>query len=283
MADLNLETPVENTWCPGCGNFSLLNSVKMAFNELVDSGDANPEDFVISSGIGCHAKIFDYIDVNGFYSIHGRVPATLTGVKVGNPNLKAVGFAGDGDAYDEGVSHLVHAARRNVDITMVIHDNRVFALTTGQFTPTSPKGFKGKSTPEGSVEKPLNPLHLLLASGASFVARGFSGKLNHLKDLIVKAVRHPGFAAIDVLQPCVTFYNTWEYYQDRVYDLNEEDHDPNSFREAWEKAEENEDRVPIGLFYREERETFEDLILNGKVPAEEKKAPSIDSVLEDYF
>ncbi|KXA91098.1 hypothetical protein AKJ57_02430 [candidate division MSBL1 archaeon SCGC-AAA259A05] len=283
MADLNLETLVENTWCPGCGNFSLLNSVKMAFNELVDSGSVNPEDFVISSGIGCHAKIFDYIDVNGFYSIHGRVPITLTGAKIGNPNLKAVGFAGDGDAYDEGVSHLVHAARRNVDITMIIHDNRVFALTTGQFTPTSPKGFKGKSTPEGSIEKPLNPLPLLLASGASFVARGFSGKLNHLKDLIVKAVRHPGFAVIDVLQPCVTFYNTWEYYRDRVYDLNEENHDPSHFREAWEKAEEKEDKVPIGLFYKEERETFEDLILDGKVPAESEGAPSLDSVLEDYI
>lgn len=260
----------------------MLNSVKMAFNELVDSGDANPEDFVISSGIGCHAKIFDYIDVNGFYSIHGRVPATLTGVKVGNPNLKTVGFAGDGDAYDEGISHLVHAARRNVDITMIIHDNRVFALTTGQFTPTSPKGFKGKSTPEGSVEKPLNPLHLLLASDASFVARGFSGRLNHLKDLIVKAVRHPGFAAIDVLQPCVTFYNTWDYYRDRVHDLNEEGHDPTDFREAWERAEENEDKVPIGLFYREERETFEDLILDGKVPAEMKGTPSVDTVLGNY-
>lgn len=280
---LDLDTPVENTWCPGCGNFSLLQSVKMAFSELVDSGDVNLEDIVISSGIGCHAKIFDYIKVNGFYSIHGRVPATLTGVKIANPDLKAVGFSGDGDAYDEGVSHLIHAARRNVDITMVIHDNRVFALTTGQFTPTSPKGFEGKSMPEGSVEHPLNPLHLMLANDASFVARGFSGELNHLKDLLKEAINHPGFAIIDVLQPCVTFYNTWDYYRERVYKLEEEGHDVSDFQSAWERAEENDDRVPIGLFYREERDTFEDLILEGRVPAEGGGYPSLDSVLEDYI
>lgn len=281
--DLDLDTPVENTWCPGCGNFSILNGVKMAFSELVESGDVGLEDIVISSGIGCHAKIFDYIKVNGFYSIHGRVPPTISGAKIANPNLKVVGFAGDGDAYDEGVSHLIHAARRNVDITMVVHDNSVFALTTGQFTPTSPKGFKGKSTPKGSVEKPLNPLHLMLANDASFVARGFSGEINHFKSLLKDAIRHPGFAIIDVLQPCVTFYNTWDHYRDRVYKLSEENHDTGDFQAAWKRAEENEERIPIGVFYKEERETFEDLVLDGKVPAENKGTPSLDSVLENYI
>lgn len=279
---LDLDTPVENTWCPGCGNFSLLQSVKMAFEDLDSSGEVSPEDIVISSGIGCHAKIFDYIKVNGFYSIHGRVPATITGVKLANPELKPVGFAGDGDAYDEGVSHLIHAARRNIDITMVVHNNRVFALTTGQFTATSPKGFKGKSTPKGSVEQPLNPLHLMLANEASYVARGFSGELNHLRDLIKNAILHPGFAIIDVIQPCVTFYNTWDQYRGNVYKLEEEDYDPSDFQAAWSKAEENEDQVPIGLFYEEERETFNDLILDGRVPAEDEETPSLEAIIEKY-
>lgn len=280
---IDLETPVENTWCPGCGDFAILNSVKMAFKDLVNSGDVNLEDIVISSGIGCHAKMFDYVDVNGFYSIHGRVPATLTGVKISNPDLVAVGFAGDGDAYDEGISHLVHAARRNIDITMVIHNNKVFALTTGQFTPTSPKGFEGKSSPKGSVEKPLNPLQLMLACDASFVARGFSGEINHLEDLLIEGIKHPGFAIIDILQPCVTFHNLWSYYKERVYKLGEEDHDESDFGAAWERAEEREDRIPIGIFYREERETFESLVLDGKVPARQEGSPDLDPIVEDLI
>lgn len=280
---IDLETPVENTWCPGCGDFAILNSVKMTFKDLVNSGDVNLKDIVISSGIGCHAKMFDYVDVNGFYSIHGRVPATLTGVKISNPDLVAVGFAGDGDAYDEGISHLVHAARRNIDITMVVHDNKVFALTTGQFTPTSPKGFEGKSTPKGSVEKPLNPIQLMLACDASFVARGFSGEINHLKDLLVEAIRHPGFAIIDILQPCVTFYNLWSHYKERVYKLGEEVHDDGDFQAAWERAEEREDKIPIGILYRDERETFESMVLDGKAPAHQEGAPDLDSIVQSLI
>ncbi len=279
----DLDTPVENTWCSGCGNFGLLQAVKMSFNELVEEDVVNLEDIVISSGIGCHAKIYDYISVNGFYSIHGRVPPTITGVKIANPELEVIGFSGDGDAYGEGVSHLVHAARRNIDITMVVHDNRVFALTTGQFTPTSPKGFASKSSPKGSVEEPLNPLHLMLANKASFVARGFPGELMHLKKLLKDAIQHPGFAIIDVLQPCVTFYNLWKHYNERVYDLNEEGHDVEDFQAAWEKAEENEDRIPIGLFYKNERETFENLVLEGKNPVKDEQKPDIDSVIKNYI
>ncbi|MFP4006313.1 MAG: thiamine pyrophosphate-dependent enzyme [Candidatus Hadarchaeia archaeon] len=275
-----LETPVENTWCSGCGDFSILNAVKMAFGELDESGEVPLDKMVISAGIGCHAKIFDYLPVNGFYTIHGRVPPTISGIKIANPELTLVGFAGDGDAYNEGVSHLIHAARRNVDVTIVIHDNKVFALTTGQFTPTSPKGFKGKSTPEGSIELPLNPLHLMMANDASFVARGFSGEINHLKKLLIDAVKHPGFALIDILQPCVTFHNLWDFYKKRVYKLGEEDHDVSDFSAAWKKAEENEDRIPIGVFYKEERDTFEEVINDGKAPVNREKDVSIDSILE---
>jgi len=276
----DLDTPVENTWCPGCGDFGILQAVKMAFNELHEADEVRLENLVISSGIGCHAKIFDYVKVNGFYSIHGRVPATISGIKIANPELEVVGFSGDGDAYNEGVSHLIHAARRNVDSTMIVHDNRVFALTTGQFTPTSPKGFKGKSTPGGSIERPLNPIHLMLANDASFVARGFPGKLVHLKGLIKDAIRHPGFSIINVLQPCVTFYNLWEYYKERVYDLNERGHDTSDLQEAWKKSEENDDEIPIGVFYKEERETFEGLITDGKRPIQSGTAPGLDEVVE---
>lgn len=277
---IDLDTPVETTWCPGCGNFSIMNAVKMSFEELVESGDVNLEDIVISSGIGCHAKMFDYLKVSGFYSIHGRVPPTLSGVKIANPELTCVGFAGDGDAYDEGVSHLIHAARRNIDITMIIHNNKVFALTTGQFTPTSPKGFKGKSTPKGSVEKPINPLHLMLASNASFVARGFSGDINHLRDLLKEAINHPGFAIVDILQPCVTFYNLWDYYREKTYNLNEKNHDTNDFQKAWEKAEENDEKIPTGIFYKEKRETFENQITEKETPVEREKEPEIKPIIK---
>lgn len=280
---MNLDTPVRNTWCPGCGDFSILNAAKFAFKYLIDSGDVKLENIVISSGIGCHAKIYDYIKVNGFYSIHGRVPPTITGIKIANPNLKVIGFSGDGDAYDEGISHLIHAARRNIDITMIIHDNRVFALTTGQFTPTSPEGFKGKSTPEGSIETPLNPLQLMIASKASFVARGFSGEFNHLKDLIIKAVNHQGFAIIDVLQPCVSFFNTWDYFKERVYELNEDNHDASNVKSAWDKAGEEKDRIPIGVLYKEERETFEKKLLKDSIPVEDDSVPELNSILKDFI
>lgn len=275
----DFDTPMTNTWCPGCGNFPILKSVKEVFGELTQNS-YRKQDFAISTGIGCHAKIFDYLDVSGFYSIHGRVPATSTGIKLANPDLEVIGFAGDGDAYNEGISHLVHAARRNIDITMVIHDNKVYALTTGQFTPTSPKGFKGKSSPEGSVEEPLNPMEFMISCKASFVARGFSGREEHLEDLLKKAIKHNGFALIDVLQPCVAFYDTWDYYSERVYDLQEENHDASSKREAREKAKIKNDEIPIGIFYKErDRESFEESILDKK-PVDESKR-NIEPVIEE--
>ncbi len=261
---MNLDTKATITWCPGCGNFSILMALKNAIKELVEEGYSKPENFVIASGIGCHGKIVDYVNVNSFYSIHGRVPPTITGIKLANPKLNVIGFAGDGDAYAEGISHLIHAARRNIDVTMIIHNNQVFALTVGQVTPTSPKGFKGKSTPEGSVEEPLNPIALMLVSGATFVARGFAGDPKHLTWLIKEAVKHKGFAFIDVLQPCVTFNNTFNFYRERVYKLQDEGHDVSDFWKAMEKAYEFGEKVPIGIFYKVEKPTFDELL--GKVP-----------------
>ena len=261
MNTINLDTYAQNTWCPGCGNFGILSAFKSTLKELVSSDEIKLENVVISAGIGCHAKIMDYVKVNSFYSIHGRVPPTLTGIKLSNSSLKVIGFAGDGDAYAEGISHLIHAAKRNSDIKMIIHDNQVFALTTGQFTPTTPEGLKTKTSPKGSIERPINPLTLMLVSGATFVARGFSGNVEHLKNLMKEAIRHKGFAIIDVLMPCVTFNNTFQFYKERVYDLNETEHDKKDFNSALSKANEWGDKIPIGIFYNTEKKTFEESIL----------------------
>lgn len=282
MSDLDLTTYAENTWCKGCGNFGILSAIDEAVKSLVDGG-LLLENVVLASGIGCHAKIVDYINTNTFYSIHGRVPPTLTGIKLANRNLTVIGFAGDGDAYGEGLSHLIMSAKRNIDVTMIIHDNRVYGLTTGQFTPTSPVGFPGRSTPRGSIEEPFNPLELMLASGATFVARGYSTKSDHLVDLMKRAIGHKGFAFIDVLQPCFTFFNTYKYYNEHVYEL--EGHDPSNLEAARAKAREwqmgEAEKIPIGLFYQVEKPTFDDKILReGLVLAGKADVPDIEGILK---
>ena len=177
-------------------------------------------------------------------------------MKLANPNLKVIGFSGDGDSYAEGIAHLIHSAKRNTDITMIIHDNEVFALTTGQFTPTSKKGFKGKSSPKGSIEDPINPLLMMLASGASFVARGYSGKIDHLKELIKRAVKHRGFSFIEVMQPCVAFNNTYQVLNEKVVEMKEDNLD--NLEKAMEKVNNFNGKIPIGVFYQVEKQVFED-------------------------
>lgn len=200
-----------------------MNAIKSVFTELTAEG-LPIENIVIVSGIGCHAKIADYINVNSFYSLHGRVVPVAEGIKLANPSLKVIGFAGDGDAYGEGIEHLIFAAKRNIDITMIIHDNRVYGLTTGQYTPTSPLGYRGRSTPLGTHELPINPLEIMLASGATYLARGTSHGLELLKKIFREAILHKGFSLVDVLQVCVTYCNMYEYYDKHVYELK--DHDP---------------------------------------------------------
>ncbi len=258
-----LDTYAENTWCPGCGNFGILTAAKQAIVELVEEGYPLNR-FTLVSGIGCHAKIYDYLNINGFYSIHGRVLPTAIGIKLSNPELIVLGFGGDGDTYAEGTAHFIHAARYNADITMIVHNNQVFALTTGQATPTSEKGYKGKSTPEGKWDEPMNPVLLALTAGATFVARGYAYDVKHLTWLIKEGVKHKGFAFIDVIQPCVTFHNIAPYVRERMYRLEETDHDPTNYEEALKRAMEwnyNLDpdaKIPVGIFYRVERETMEE-------------------------
>ncbi|MFX1385470.1 MAG: thiamine pyrophosphate-dependent enzyme [Promethearchaeota archaeon] len=261
----DLGTYAENTWCPGCGNFGILNAFKKAIFEL-EERNISREILVMTSGIGCHAKIFDYININSIYALHGRDMATAQGIKLGNPRLKVIDFAGDGDAMGEGFAHVMFAAKRNADITIIMHNNGVYALTTGQYTPLSKKGWKGPSTPRGSVEEPFSSLSLLLEAGATFIARGYTAKLTHLTNLIVEAVIHKGFSFIEVLQPCVSWNNTYELYNKVVYELENK---VLSYDEAMTIAKKR-DKLPIGIIYRTHKPTFHKELYGGHNPINNK-------------
>jgi 2-oxoglutarate ferredoxin oxidoreductase subunit beta len=253
-----LSTTAKNTWCPGCGNFAILNVIKAVIAAVVDDGFPL-EKIIMVDGIGCHGKIADYINISSFYGLHGRAVPVATAVKIARPDCKILVFAGDGDAYGEGLEHLLFAAKRNIDLTMIVHNNRVYGLTTGQSSPTSPHGFKGRSTPFGQHERPFNPLELALSAGASFVARGYCNSMDSLKKMVKDAVVHPGFALVDVLQVCATFFNRYDVYNKQVYDLA--DHDASNFDAAMRKAREwnydSEQPISLGVFYRNESETYD--------------------------
>jgi 2-oxoglutarate ferredoxin oxidoreductase subunit beta len=265
MTEKTLITDAKNTWCPGCGNFTLQFVLKDVFLELEKEG-VPPEELVLVTGIGCHAKMADYLEVNSVYAIHGRTIPVATGLKIANPRLKVICCAGDGDAYAEGLDHLIFGAKRNVDISVIIHNNRVYGLTTGQYTPTSPLGFRGKSTPAGTLEYPLNPMELMLCSGATFLARGYTRKKAWLKESIKEAILHPGFSFVDVLQICATFYDVHEEYDKRVYQL--EGHDPGSWESALQKAREwdynNDGPIGLGTFYQKKDFAFDQRLLRMK-------------------
>jgi 2-oxoglutarate ferredoxin oxidoreductase subunit beta len=255
--DINLPTKI--TWCPGCYNFLVLNSVKKIIKEQIDKGKKK-EDFAIVAGIGCHAKIFDYINLNGINTLHGRVLPTCLGIKVGNPNLKVYGFSGDGDAYAEGMEHLIHAARYNSDFTYLVHNNQVFALTVGQPTPVTEKGFVDKTNPSGTRLYPMNPIKLMLASGASFVARVFAD-LDQIEYVLREANKHKGFAFIEILQPCIIFHKDLDMKK-KTYKLEDEKHDKTNFEQALKRAEEFDynkaNKIPTGIFYQKEKPIFEE-------------------------
>lgn len=254
MSDLKLSTSARITWCPGCPNSQILVAFRGAVTELVDAGELKKENIVAASGIGCHGKITDYLDMNTFTTLHGRVVAALEGIKLANNGLTAVGFEGDGDGYSEGIGHIVHAARRNSDVNLFIHDNMVFALTTGQATSTSPKGFKGKSTPQGSFEEPLDPLRFMLALGATFVARAYAGDIQKTKEVMKAAIRHKGFSFVDIIQPCITFFDTRDSMDEHVKWTGTPAADPIT---AMESSRIKDDVVPCGIFYQTERPTYE--------------------------
>lgn len=242
-----LDTKKPNTWCAGCGNFGILNAFKATVNKLVEEG-RNPDEIVITCGIGCHGKIFDYLALSGIFGLHGRALATAQGIKLANPALTVISFGGDGDSLGEGLEHTLFAAKRNMDITLILHNNGNYGLTTGQFSPLSKTGYKGLSTPRGSIERPFQPIPLLMEAGATFVARGYSAKTEHLSGLIHSAVRHKGFSFIEVMQPCVSYNNTYQLLNHRVKLLETI---PVNREHSLELAR-NEEEIYIGIFYQEE-------------------------------
>lgn len=263
MKPENLSTQEIHTWCPGCSNFGILQAAKEAFSELANEGILNVENTAFVTGIGCHAKIYDYLNLKGFYGLHGRILPIAFGIKLGNPNLTVVGFGGDGDTFAEGMEHFIHNCRYNADLTMFVHDNQVFSLTTGQFTPTTEKGFKNGSSPLGLAEKPINPLALALEAGATFVARGYALQIPHLKEIMKKAIMHKGFSFVDILQPCIVYHkHSMPYLNRNIYKIDET-HDVGNFSQAvekareWEYSYEKDAKVPTGVFYETNRPTFE--------------------------
>ena len=253
----SFEGLVDPDWCPGCGDFGVLKSVKMA---AAKAGVA-PKDLVIVSGIGCSSNLPGYVHAYGVHSLHGRAVAVASGIRLANTSLKVVITGGDGDGYGIGIGHFIHAMRRNLNLTYVVMDNQIYGLTTGQASPTTMKGQRTKSTPLGNVELPINPLALALVSGATYVARGYSAEPNHLADLIAGGIQHKGFALIDVFSPCVTYnkVNTFAYFKKRVYKLEaEKGYDSNNVSAAMERSAEWGDRIPIGLLYKDDQPTYED-------------------------
>ena len=250
VARKDFDSPVPPTWCSGCGNYGILNAVKMALAEQ----DIAPHQVVIFTGIGCGSKLPHYMKVSGFHTIHGRALAVATGARLANHGIKIMTIHGDGDGYGMGLGHMLHAIRRNIGIVDVVQNNRVYGLTKGQYSPTSDPGMRTPTSPEGAIDRPVPPLALAITMGATFVARGFPGELRHLVWLIGEALQHPGYALVDVLQPCVTFHRTssYDFYNPRVYKLEEAGHDPTDKTAAWERAYEWGERIPIGIFYRVE-------------------------------
>src|ERR1041384_10256 len=235
-------------WCPGCGDFSVLASLQAAVFEL----GLQPHQVCVISGIGCSSNLPGYINTYGMHTLHGRSLAVATGVKLGNHELKVICTGGDGDGYGIGGNHFVHTMRRNVDLTYLVMDNQIYGLTTGQLSPTSIKGMKTKSTPNGSVENPINPIPLAIAAGATYVARGYTGQVRHLTDLIKGGIQHRGFALIDCFSPCVTFNkdNTHEFFKQKTVKLEDRMHNPTDFHRAIELGYEWGEEIPIGLFWK---------------------------------
>lgn len=253
------KSSLKPTWCPGCGDFGVLKGTLQAMEEL----QIAPHNIVVISGIGCSSNFPHFLSSYGIHSIHGRALPVAMGVQLANHNLTTIVTGGDGDGYGIGAGHFVHACRRNVNLTYIVMNNEIYGLTAGQASPTSRDGLVTKSTPRDYSlhERPLNPVAIALASGASFVARGFSGERAQLSSLITKAIKHRGFSYIDVISPCVTFQKvaTYDFFKERVYKVEEEGHDPSDFGVAMALAREPwETKIPIGLFFREERPLYED-------------------------
>lgn len=245
------------TWCPGCGDYGVVASVERAVASL----QIPPHEVMVVSGIGCSSNLPHFLSSYGFHGLHGRAMPVAEGARLANHGMHVIVTGGDGDGWGIGLGHALHAMRRNLDLTYVVMDNEIYGLTTGQASPTSTLGQKTKSTPYGVIEEPVNPIALALAAGATYVARGFSGDPKHLSELIAGGLKHRGFALVDVFSPCVTYnhVNTFDFFRQRVYKLENAGHDTGDLVKAFARAQEFGPKIPTGLFYRVDRPTYEDL------------------------
>jgi 2-oxoglutarate ferredoxin oxidoreductase subunit beta len=253
------DATTENTWCAGCGDFAILKALKLALADL----SIEPYQALAVSGIGCGSKLPDYMNINAYMTNHGRPLPIATAAKLANPDLHVIVVNGDGDSYGIGGNHFVQSCRRNPNLTHIVENNQIYGLTKGQYSPTSDKGFVSTTSTDGAIEIAFNPMSVALAAGATFIARAFAGQPKHMAQMIAAGIEHRGYALIDVLQPCVTFnrVNTYDWYRKRVYNLEEEGHDPSNREEAWQKAHEWEERIPTGILYRVEGlPTYEDQV-----------------------
>lgn len=252
----DLQTPNTPTWCPGCGNFPLW----MAFKNACIANGWDNSNTTLVAGIGCHGHLVNFTRLTSIEGLHGRPLPLANGIKLANQNLNVFVFTGDGDCLGEGGNHFIHSARRNHHYTVILHDNGLYALTTGQASPVTDHDVKTRSTPEGNPDFPLNPVTMAIASGATFVARVYASDMKLLQNLITQANSHKGFALIDVLQPCETFNKilTHKYYQDNTYYLPE-NYDPTNKVKAFEISQQfGEKSIACGVIYKEEKETHEE-------------------------
>ncbi|MBM7556608.1 thiamine pyrophosphate-dependent enzyme [Halanaerobacter jeridensis] len=254
----------ETAWCPGCGNFPLRQVLVDALADL----DLKPSQVAMFTGIGQAPKMPHYMKVNGFNGLHGRALPPALGMRVANKDMKVIVETGDGNAYGEGGNHLLHNIRRNPDLAHFVHDNQIYGLTKGQASPTTGEEIETAVQPNGITAQPLNPIKLAVSMEASFVARGFVGNRDHLKMLMQEALKHRGYALIDILQPCVSFnkVNTYQWYAKRVYEIGEE-YDPTNYDAAMKKAEEWGDDIPLGIIYKNEDKA----IFHDKLPQVDDK------------
>lgn len=277
------KSDVKPTWCPGCGDFGVVAAVESALKRL----KIPSHNVVVVSGIGCSSNLPHFLSSYGFHGIHGRAIPLAEGIRWGNHGLTVIATGGDGDGFGIGAGHFVHAMRRNVDLTYVTMDNQIYGLTTGQASPTSTMGHKTKSTPTGVIENPIDPIALALASGATYVARGFSGDVKHLTDLVANGIAHKGFAFVDVFSPCVTYnkINTFDFFRQRVYKLESAGHNPGDIVAAWQRSLEWGDKIPIGLFYSVDRPSYEELeevLAAGPLVAQPAGLQGRESLLDEF-
>jgi 2-oxoglutarate ferredoxin oxidoreductase subunit beta len=265
----------ETSWCPGCGNFSLLESLKTALAQL----DLPPHGVMVSSGIGQAAKTPHYMHCHMFNGLHGRSLPVAQGMKMANPGMTVICESGDGCIYGEGGNHFLAAIRRNMNITLLVHDNQIYGLTKGQASPTTARGQVTKTQPDGAQSEAFNPVAVAVAMKAGFVARAFTGEPDHLTEMIVDAINHDGFSMVDILQPCVSFnkVNTFGWYKERCYHL--EGHDASDWAAAMGKADQFGERIPLGVLYRNLRPAF----ATGPVLARHRYATDdLKAVLQSY-